>query len=194
MIKYSASPSESEFLPNLLNLYTKEEIDRAEFEGFLLTEITLTDELTVSTRFNINYIRRIHKMALGHLYSFAGQYRTVNMAKGSFFFPAARFLSKNMAVFEEEILSKLPDRYSDKDLLISDISKVHCEFLFIHPFREGNGRTARILANLMARKQGYKGLKFEKIDEVTFDDYVRAVQAAADKDYQRMEKIIRLLF
>ncbi|MBN2863117.1 MAG: Fic family protein [Bacteroidales bacterium] len=194
MDKYSASQGESELLPNLLKLTDKEVIEQSEFEGFLLAELTLTDELSVRTKFNIKYIKRLHKLALGHLYSFAGKYRTVNMSKGGFLFPSAKFISKNMDVFEDEILSKMPNKYDNVDSLIRDIALVHGELLFIHPFREGNGRAARVLANLMTRKQGYQGLNFDRIDDTVFLKYVSAVQAVADKDYLPMEKIIKLLF
>lgn len=99
-----------------------------------------------------------------------------------------------MTAFENEFLSKLPDKYNTKAGLVKDIAKVHAELLFIHPFREGNGRTARILANLMARKQGYDALKFELITEMEFENYVLAVQASADKHYEQMEKIIDFIF
>jgi len=194
MDKYLSSQGESELLPNLLKLTDKEAIEQSEFEGFLLAELTLTDELSSRTKFNIKYIIRIHKLALGHLYSFAGKYRTVNMSKGGFLFPSAKFISKNMDVFEEEILAKMPNKYDNVDSLIRDIALVHGELLFIHPFREGNGRAARVLANIMARKQGYQGLNFDRIDDKVFLKYVSAVQAVADKDYLPMEKIIKLLF
>jgi cell filamentation protein len=194
MVKYSADPNEGEFLPNILNLSTKHDIDKAEFEGFLMAELTLTRELTIRTKFTVKYIKRIHQLALSHLYTFAGKYRTVNMSKGGFLFPSARFISSNMTLLEVELLSKLPNKYEDKSLLIKDIARVHGELLFIHPFREGNGRTARILANLMARKQGFEILKFENITSEIFPKYVMAVQSVADKNYQPMEDIIRLLF
>ena len=194
MDKYVSSTQESELFPNLLNLSNREEIDKAEFEGFLLAELSLTEELTSRTKFNIKYIKRIHKLSLGHLYSFAGKLRTVNMSKGGFLFPAAKFISQNMDNFEKEILLKLPTKYESDQALIKDIAKVHGEFLFIHPFREGNGRTARVLANLMVRKQGFKGLNFEKITEYVFPEYVIAVQSVADRNYEPMEKIIKLIF
>ena len=194
MDKYSASQEEGKLLPNLLKLTDKQAIEQSEFEGFLLAELTLTDELSNRTKFNVKYIKKIHKLALGHLYSFAGKYRTVNMSKGGFLFPAAQFVSQSMDAFDDEILSKMPNKYAEKESLIKDIAKVHGELLFIHPFREGNGRTARILANLMARKQGHKGLNFEIIDKKLFPRYVAAVQAVADKNYLPMEKIIKLLF
>lgn len=194
MDKYVASPQESELFPNKLNLSNRDEIDKAEFEGFLLAELSLTEELNSRTKFNIKYIKRIHKLSLGHLYSFAGRFRTVNMSKGGFLFPAAKFISQNMDNFEKEILLNLPAKYESDLNLIKDIAKVHGEFLFIHPFREGNGRTARVLANLMARKQGIKGLKFEKITESVFPEYVIAVQSVADRNYEPMERIIKLIF
>lgn len=78
--------------------------------------------------------------------------------------------------------------------MIQDIAKVHGELLFIHPFHEGNGRTARILTNLMCRKQGYESLNFELINDNRFDAYVSAVQQSAKKDYTKMQEIIQLIF
>ena len=194
MSKYSINPEENEILPNLLNAKDKEVIEKAEFEGFLYAELLLSKTLTPETKFNVAYIQNIHLLALKEVYSFAGQYRTVNISKGGFFFPAAQYLIKSMELFETEILNNLPDSYNTNEDLIRDIATVHAELLFIHPFREGNGRTARLLANLMVHKQGYESLNFEKIDEIVFPDYVRAVQAAAKKNYEPMVKIIELVF
>lgn len=191
MSKYITNEEESECLPNLLGLTNAEEIAEAEFEGFLMAEIMLTEQLSPATRFDCKYIRYIHKLALGELYSFAGKYRTVNMSKGGFLFPAALFIPQSMQHFEEEILSHLPNFYTDKTQLIRDLALIHGELLFIHPFREGNGRTARMLANLMVRKQGYIGLRFDKIN---FREYVSAVQKVSEKNYQPMEKIIASIF
>jgi cell filamentation protein len=129
----------------------------------------------------------IHYSALHHLYEFAGKFRNVNLSKGGFAFPAARFLEASMATFEKEILTKLPQKYAHEEALIKDVAMVHAELLFIHPFREGNGRTARILASLMIQNQGHAPLNFKGID---FDLYVKAVRMAAGKDYKLMEKLI----
>lgn len=191
MDKYTTNEAESEILPNLLGLTNIEEIAETEFEGFLTAEIMLTEQLTNQTRFTGKYIKEIHKLALGHLYAFAGKYRTVNMSKGGFLFPTARFIPESMQLFESEILSKLPDTYFDKQSLVRDVARVHGELLFIHPFREGNGRTARMLASLMVRKQGYEGLRFEKIN---FREYVAAVQKVSLQNYLPMERVIAAIF
>ncbi|MEY8593203.1 Fic family protein [Butyricimonas hominis] len=191
MNRYSTNGEEGEILHNLLGLTDEEAIHNAEFEGFLTAEILFTENLTPKTKFTIKYICDIHRTALKELYSFAGHFRSVNVSKGGFVFPAGRFIPNNMRIFEEEILAHLPDHYAHQEELIKDIAKVHGELLFIHPFREGNGRTARILANLMARKQGYTGLNFRRVN---FDEYIIAVQQVARKDYSRMEKIITYAF
>ena len=99
-----------------------------------------------------------------------------------------------MQSFEENILSNLPNKYENVNSLIRDIAVVHGELLLIHPFREGNGRTARILANLMVRKQGFGALHFDKVGEREFKLYVDAVQDSASKKYIKMEKFIKSIF
>ena len=193
-MKYDSSNNQNEVLPNHLGLKFAEEIALSEFEGFLSAEIALTESLTSRTRFNAAYILKIHKLSLCHLYSFAGKYRDVNISKAGFPFAAARFLPETMKSFDDEILSQLPNKYIEKDLLIKDIARVHGELLFIHPFREGNGRTARMLANLMLRKQGFDPLRFELITEERFNEYIQAVQSSAGKDYQKMEQLINYIF
>lgn len=136
MSKYTTNEEESQCLPNRLGLTRPGEIAEAEFEGFLLAEIMLTETLTTATRFDCQYIRNIHKLALKELYTFAGRYRTVNMSKGGFLFPSALFIPQSMQFFEDEILKKLPDTYPDKASLAKDVAIVHGELLFIHPFRK----------------------------------------------------------
>lgn len=193
-MKYDLPHDQEQILPNIPGFKSAEEIALSEFEGFLKAEIVLTEKLSARTKFNTAYILKIHKIALDHLYSFAGKYRDVNISKGGFPFAAARFLPQTMKVFEDEILSQLPQTYQDEEQLIKDIATVHAELLFIHPFREGNGRTARILANLMCRKQGFPALRFELINEEEFENYVSAIQQAKNKDYSKMEEIIKSIF
>lgn len=193
-MKYDLPDSQNEVLPNLLGLKSKEEIGLSEFEGFLKAEIIFTENLTTSTKFTTKYIQDLHHTALKHLYSFAGNFRSVNLSKGGFAFPSANFLSNSMNELEYEILSILPDNYKTTDELIRDIAVVHGELLFIHPFREGNGRAARILANLKVRKQGFDSLKFERIDENKFPEYILSVQDCASKEYNRMIGLMKSIF
>ena len=196
MSKYSVNPNEEEILPNLLNSNSLREIQEAEFEGFLYAELLLTTQLTEKTKFDVDYIKNIHFLALKDVYAFAGNFRTVNISKQGFMFPAAKFLDQSMQEFQTEILNKLLNEYVKLDsvLFIEDLARAHAELLYIHPFREGNGRTARVLLNLMLRKNGWEPLDFSKINEELFQQYVIAVQSLAMKNYEPMKKVIEQLF
>ena len=193
-MKYDLPGSQGEVLPNLLGLQSLEEIELLEFEGFLRAEIIFTENLNKTTKFTVEYILGLHKSALEHLYKFAGKLRSVNLSRGGFTFPSAKFLSGSMSEFEKEVLLSLPGSYNNTDELIRDIAVTHGELLFIHPFREGNGRTARILANLMARKQGFNALEFGKIRKSVYPDYIIAVQNCGAKDYRKMIELIGSIF
>lgn len=194
MVKYNTSPDEGNVLPNLLGITDEQLLHQSELEGFLYAAMYLSERLSPDTRFDARYICNIHRLALSHLYKFAGKYRSVNMSKGGFVFPSAIYIDQAMTELERDFLNKLSQTYSDTDTLIRDVASVHAELLFIHPFREGNGRTARLLANLMVQKQGYPPLHFEYITDTHFTEYVCAVQSAADRNYRPMEEIIRKIF
>ena len=53
---------------------------------------------------------------------------------------------------------------SDPDRLAAALAEVHAELILIHPFRDGNGRLARLLAVLMARQAGVAPLDFRPLD------------------------------
>ena len=112
-IKYtvSSSEAEAEIMPNKPGLKTLAEIELAELEGFLFAYTVLFDELSEKTKFNLKYIFKIHKLAFGKLYRFAGKPRTVNISKGGFMFPPAKFLEQTLIDFEKNVLKKLPASY-----------------------------------------------------------------------------------
>lgn len=183
-------------LPNKLGITDKKELGEAEAEGFANAELDLIEELTDETVFDVAYIRDIHRRALSHLYEFAGEYRSVNMSKGGFHFAAAHVIPKAMKNFEQEVLLNLPHQYDSREQLIHDIGLIHAELLFIHPFRDGNGRTMRILANLMSYKQGYDEIDVEPISKggEMRKRYIKGVQAAGQEDYKPMIQLIGELF
>lgn len=187
--KYSVSGNEKEVLPNKLGLTKKEEIDAAEFSGFLTAQIFLIQEIGEKTKFTVKYLHQIHKLALGDLYSFAGNLRTVNMSKGGFIFPASRFLPEAMDVFEKEMLLKLSNPYDDREQFTRDLARSHAELVYLHPYREGNGRTARLLASLIYLKQTGKHVNFSSILRERMDVYIKAVQQASKQEYGLMEAL-----
>jgi len=73
--------------------------------------------------------------------------------------------------------------------VIVALTEVHVELVLIHPFRDGNGRCARLLASLMTLQAGLPILDFSLINGLKKLEYFAAVQAGLDKDYEPMVKI-----
>jgi cell filamentation protein len=188
--KYSVpdSESESEILPNFLNLETIEEINESEFLGFVHAQQRAIDELSEDTVFDVSYLYNLHKDALGHLYSFAGKLRTVNMSKGNFSFAPANFLSQAIKDFEIEFLNPLKESSFDELDLLKKLACMHAELVFIHPFREGNGRSIRMFTNMIYLSKTGTELDF-KILEHNLETYIKAVQQASQKKYVLMEQL-----
>jgi cell filamentation protein len=71
---------------------------------------------------------------------------------------------------------------------VNHLARLHAELLFIHPFREGNGRTARMFTNLIHITTTGHELNFKTL-EANIDRYISAVQQAGQKEYSLMEKL-----
>ncbi|MDR9417771.1 Fic/DOC family protein [Gracilimonas sp.] len=193
MIKYHTPKSEDEILPNKLGLIDPDKVADEEYRGFLRAEIKIESELDKTDAFDWNLISEIHQIALRHLYEFAGELRQVNMSKGGFTFPTAKFLPTIIQEFETEFLNELPKQIESYEVLVQYVAPMHAELLFIHPFREGNGRTARLFSDLITVKFDFDKFRFEKITEKGMSEYIKAVQSAAEKNYQPMIQLFRML-
>jgi len=93
-------------LKNLLGIKTPEEMDRIETEKLQETIDRLVRTYDSSHSFTSTDICQIHKGWLGDIYEWAGNYRQVNVSKGSFPFAAAAQVPKLMQVFEKESLQR----------------------------------------------------------------------------------------
>src|SRR5256885_11927859 len=85
----------------------------------------------------------------------AGEYRSVNIGKAGFQFAHAPLISGLMAELERGALrAHTPCREANDADVAQALAEVHAELILVHPFREGNGRLARLLALLMALQAG----------------------------------------
>ena len=126
----------------------------------------------------------------------AGEFRSVNASKGGFMFAAAGQLPRLMQAYgQNELATSTPCAGMDTDRLISALAKSHAELVIVHPFRDGNGRCARLLASLMAMQAGMPVLEFSPLARRGRVAYIAAIHAAVRGDYApmeaRFERVIR---
>lgn len=182
--------SRGRVLKNLLGIASKKEMERVEAEEHFRALDKLVRIYSKEHQFTSADICGIHKIWLGRIYEWAGQYRRINLSKGGFPFAAAAHIPKLMGEFEREYLRKYtPCLHDSMEKVAEALAVVHSELLLIHPFREGNGRLARMLAVLMALQADYPSLDFGGLVGKKKKDYIAAVHAALDKNYQPMREI-----
>lgn len=150
------SGSGGRVLANLQGIQSRRTMDQAETDELERVQIEYLKVITPDTRFDAALICQMHRDWLGGLYAWAGRYRTVELSKPGFSWPPAYRVEQNMQLFEKKQLQTLtPCRPGPLDDVAGAIASVHAELLLIHPFREGNGRLARWLADLMALQAGF---------------------------------------
>lgn len=185
--------SHKQVLRNLLGITSKRAIDQKEAEGLLKTEKWAIGYFSKMHSFTENDIKKIHQVFLGKIYIWAGNYRNVNLRKDGFYFASAREIPRLMTGFSRDILAKYtPCIFRDKEKVVESVSIVHTELLLIHPFREGNGRIARLLANLMVFQADLPSMDFGFIRGRVKQEYYSAIQSGMKSDYEPIKQIMRL--
>jgi len=198
--RYAAHGSGSEFEPgsrgrvmrNLRRIKSVREMEQHESEALLATTHRLIDTVRADQRFNERDIRDVHKDWLGGTYEWAGEYRRINVAKGNFMFAAAGRVPQLMRAFALGPLRELtPCSFTDIDEQSHALAVVHTELVLIHPFRDGNGRCARLLSVLMGLQAGLPVLDFSGIRGEERRRYFLAAQGGLDRNYRPMTQIFR---
>jgi cell filamentation protein len=110
------------------------------------------------------FICDLHRSWLDEIYDFAGQYRSVDVRKGNLLFCHAAYIPEQMNLFEQRYLGTLtPCRGLELKQLCENVAKVHSELILIHPFREGNGRLARWVSNIMVAQAGFATISYDNL-------------------------------
>ena len=186
------SGSHGRVLKNLLGVKRKREMDA--LEAVKLSEATdwAIRNYSADHRFTAQDINVLHQQWLGTIYQWAGQHRQVNISKDGFTFAMTAQVSRLMTEFERDVLARYtPCNFNNRDEVIEALAITHCELVLIHPYREGNGRTSRLLATLMALQAGLPLLDFSGITGKQKQAYFQAVQAGLGRDYELMKNIFR---
>ena len=112
----------------------------------------------------------IHKYLFEDIYEFAGQMRTVNIAKGNFRFAPVMYLRPAL-----ESIDRMPQSTFD------EIIEKYVEMNVAHPFREGNGRSTRIWLDCILKKELHQVVDWSRVDK---SDYLMAMERSPIKDLE----------
>lgn len=133
-------------------------------------ELFETGYLDAMTPGTFGTLAAIHKYLFEEIYPFAGQLRDVNLAKGNFRFVPVMYLRVALKNIEE-----MPQSNFD------EIIEKYVEMNVAHPFREGNGRSARIWLDFILKKEIGFVIDWSKVDK---EDYLLAMERSPIKDIE----------
>ncbi|MBE6808984.1 MAG: cell filamentation protein Fic [Ruminococcaceae bacterium] len=159
-------------LENKLGITSSPELAEAEEriskkKAVELFENGLLDSLEAGT---FATLKAIHKYLFDEIYYFAGELRTVNIAKGNFRFAPLMYLEAALANID-----KMPQSTFD------EVVEKYVEMNIAHPFREGNGRSTRIWLDCIFKKEIGKVVDWSKVDK---EDYLLAMERSPIKDIE----------
>ena len=115
-------------------------------------------------------LQAIHKTLFEDIYDFAGELRTVNLAKGNFRFAPLMYLEAALGNID-----KMPQSTFD------EIIEKYVEMNIAHPFMEGNGRATRIWLDMMLKKRLRQVVDWRKVDK---DLYLQAMERSPINDLE----------
>lgn len=176
-------------------------LEPGEREGLRLTWVTTRADLNIAEQDNIDkgaawafrarkpalmtvdFVRQLHTRMFGDVWAWAGQYRrterNIGIAPHMIGVQTSQLMADAWYWLEHET-------YEPVELAV----RVHHRLVFIHPFANGNGRHARMMADLVLRRLGrpalsWGGVSLKQISEVR-RTYVAALRRADREDYEAL--------
>lgn len=184
------TPLSPEELVDLIpNLATKEELNEWERENILRgREWAVGDRTSPTDMVSDEYVRKLHKKMFDETWKWAGDYRHTE---------------KNIGVSVHEIRERLISLFGNTRYWIENGTylpdeiavRFHHRLVFIHPFPNGNGRHARLIADIIAMKLGRSAFTWGSASLVKEGEarttYLEAIRAADDGDIQPLLSFTR---
>jgi cell filamentation protein len=119
---------------------------------------------------------KIHEIAFGELYDWAGKWRTIIVTVGIIELDPTKIPNLMYQYFDD--LNYKVSHSKNKSDHIQTLAYGHYEFVRIHPFNNGNGRTGRLVMNLIALKFGYRPMELYFREGESRSKYIEALRQA----------------
>tara|TARA_R110002050_G_scaffold157576_1_gene286188 strand:- start:5044 stop:5634 length:591 start_codon:yes stop_codon:yes gene_type:complete len=168
---------------------TRGELDRWEQENINHAIDWLSSRRNKSDMLNEVFVRKLHERMFGKVWEWAGEYRRTNKNIG---------VDKNRIAIELRYLLDDVKYWIDKKTYEPDeiAARFHHRMVFIHPFPNGNGRHARLIADTLLKDVlGQEPFTWGNGDLVHTGDvrhrYIQALKAADNHDYEPLKAFVR---
>lgn len=137
--------------------------------------------------FDLKHLCAIHRHLFQDIYDWAGEVRTVEISKGGSRFQFRAYIATGMADIHRRIVARNGLRGLSVDAFARAAGEIMGDVNYVHPFREGNGRTQLLYLEQLARRAGYAA-DLRRLDR---EVWLAASRHAQGADYAPMSESIR---
>lgn len=197
MAKSTKPKSSTSFKETAFGILPRSKVIQLEKEGIKRTQEFILKLSGRKNKVTPELILKIHKIGFGFIFpDWAGKFRVIDVTVGEYeppHYSRIAVLVRNLCDDLEERLKHLPPQKEEEKYLIEIISllaRFQHRFVWIHPFRDYNGRIARLLTNLLALKLGLPILSIKASTGRDRNNYIQAMKTADQHDYSKLEKLI----
>lgn len=170
---------------------TREELSRAEFANInkALPKYILNRPDAQTAPFSYEWLLKLHREMFGEVWEWAGKVRKENLSIGV---EPAR-VAEELARFAGDLQGGMDYKHDPVEIS----AKIHQRLVWIHPFKNGNGRWARMAANIFLRQRDLPLLRWPEEESVVRggfrDRYIRALKKADGGDFSELIELHRKL-
>lgn len=180
---------DSDVLVNKLGVRDADELDRH--------ERAITDRLAYDMALSFDFggcgfddWKRIHAHLFGDIYDWAGEVRTIDIYKGYSDFVAASDIESVADTIFAEKAAKNGLSGLEKGDFCREMAYFLADIDHLHPFREGNGRSERILATEVARRAGWD-LGIERMGKRAWHESMVATRSTTSVLERMLNSVVR---
>ena len=141
-------------LKNIPGIRNQEILDRFEADRVGQRSLELI-ERPLSGLFDIEHLQGIHRYLFQDVYEWAGDFRTVDIAKGNSYFAHVPYIESTLKGVFGELSEERHLRGLNQERFASRLAQILGTLNAVHAFREGNGRAQREFVRVLAYKNSY---------------------------------------
>ncbi|MFH1546036.1 MAG: Fic family protein [Patescibacteria group bacterium] len=180
-------------LHNKLGIVDPIELEHRENDALIFAYDHVASHYSDTHCFMLKDICDLHKLFLGDIFEWAGNYRRVDISSEKIHWCHALHIPTEMQNYEKRLARLTPFSLKlSREETLSRLAELHGELIAIHPFRDGNGRTVRLLCDLLLMQAGLAPIGLDAFKEQkTREEYLTAIRAVLNKvDYQPLVHLL----
>ncbi len=197
MAKSTKPKGATSYKETAFGILPRSRVVELEWEGIKKAQLYILKLIDEKVKITPDLICNIHREGFGFIFpDWAGRYRTIDVTVGEYeppHYSKIAELLQNLCNDLKERLKHTPSPQNEERFLaevITLLAWLQHRFVWIHPFKDYNGRVARLLTNLLALNLGLPILTIKAETRSDRECYIKAMQAADQHDYSKIEKLI----